>query len=248
MINIDTHGDTFDNNNNNKNQQDLYPPSHLSSYTTTTFINNRTNQSRTSNSIDTDIDLDIDCLVNMKDKPDVAGAMAEERKGDGSKSSSLVEKDKDKDKDKDNTKSLDDSNNNNNGQDIDDIKIHSYILHIPQLKSWYNKIINICSSSRTKPIVAVVLYGTVSLCQTIFNKKVMSTFRFDAPNIMLFCQMLLSLFVLQTLKYTNTIKLDTTLNINIIKKLMPLSICYVLNCIKEIGGSGDTADGIFYTW
>ncbi|EFA85944.1 hypothetical protein PPL_01177 [Heterostelium album PN500] len=39
-------------------------------------------------------------------------------------------------------------------------------------------------SDSTKSAFAVILYGSVSLCQTIFNKKVMTTYNFEASNLM----------------------------------------------------------------
>ncbi|GAM22881.1 hypothetical protein SAMD00019534_060560, partial [Acytostelium subglobosum LB1] len=86
-------------------------------------------------------------------------------------------------------------------------------------------------SENTKGALAVVLYGSVSLCQTIFNKKVMTTYNFEASNLLLFCQMVVSLVILHFLKYMRVLNIQTSIDFNIIKKLAPLSFCYIINVL-----------------
>ncbi|KAK5583269.1 hypothetical protein RB653_004860 [Dictyostelium firmibasis] len=90
---------------------------------------------------------------------------------------------------------------------------------------------NIYKTPRFLSAGAVLLYGTVSLCQTIFNKKVMTTYDFNASNFLLFNQMVVTIVILHILKYFNILKINTNFEKETIKKLMPLSFCYIINVL-----------------
>ncbi|KAN0031498.1 hypothetical protein ACTFIV_005362 [Dictyostelium citrinum] len=120
------------------------------------------------------------------------------------------------------------NNNNNNNDDESDNKINNYnAVGNP----FFFNIKNFYKSPRFLSAGAVLLYGSVSLCQTIFNKKVMTTYDFNASNFLLFNQMVVTIVILHILKHFNILKINTNFEKETIKKLMPLSFCYIINVL-----------------
>ncbi|KAF2070196.1 hypothetical protein CYY_008486 [Polysphondylium violaceum] len=159
----------------------------------------------------------------------------------------LLEKDSD-----DNDKSSLHNNNNDNDNHNDTLLVtkdtekqdddenenkyykKEFILNLDhrQLLSYiWDQIRKAYENDTIKSAFAVVLYGTVSLCQTIFNKKVMTTFDYEGSNILLFLQMIVTIIILQLLNYFQILKVNTTLSYDIVKKLSPLSFCYIINVL-----------------
>ncbi|KAM9982378.1 hypothetical protein ACTFIZ_006912 [Dictyostelium cf. discoideum] len=123
--------------------------------------------------------------------------------------------------------SINNNNNNNNNNDNDN-KINNFNRGS---NSFSFNIINFYKSPRFLSGGAVLLYGSVSLCQTIFNKKVMTTYDFNASNFLLFNQMVVTIVILHILKHFNILKINTNFEKETIKKLMPLSFCYIINVL-----------------
>jgi len=74
-------------------------------------------------------------------------------------------------------------------------------------------------------LTAILLYGSTSLAQTIFNKKVLATYEFKASNFMMLMQMLLSASILITSRSFGLVKFPAP-NIATANKILPLSLCY----------------------
>ncbi|EGC30408.1 hypothetical protein DICPUDRAFT_41477, partial [Dictyostelium purpureum] len=73
--------------------------------------------------------------------------------------------------------------------------------------------------------------GSVSLSQTIFNKKVVATYKFQASSFLLLNQMITTIVVLLILKFLNIIKLNTSYDIKTVKSVIPLAFCYITNVL-----------------
>ncbi|KAM9954497.1 hypothetical protein ACTFIW_003096 [Dictyostelium discoideum] len=123
-------------------------------------------------------------------------------------------------------KTSEDDNNNKNQQNDNIINNFNRGSN-----SFLFNIINFYKSPRFLSGGAVLLYGSVSLCQTIFNKKVMTTYDFSASNFLLFNQMVVTIVILHILKHFNILKINTNFEKETIKKLMPLSFCYIINVL-----------------
>jgi len=72
---------------------------------------------------------------------------------------------------------------------------------------------------------AILLYGSTSLAQTIFNKKVLATYEFRASNLMMLLQMTVSATILLGCRSFGVLKFPSP-NIETAQKILPLSLCY----------------------
>ncbi|KYQ93704.1 solute carrier family 35 member protein [Tieghemostelium lacteum] len=106
------------------------------------------------------------------------------------------------------------------------------------IKFLQSQLVTLLKSPRAESIFAVVLYGVVSLSQTIFNKKVITTYQFEASNVLLFCQMIVTIFSMLLLKFIGVLHVNISMDYSTIKKLLPLSFCYILNVLLGLGSLG----------
>jgi len=74
-------------------------------------------------------------------------------------------------------------------------------------------------------VMAIVLYGSTSLAQTIFNKKILATYEFRASNLLLLMQMIISASILISCRTLGIIKFPAP-NLSTAHKILPLSLCY----------------------
>jgi len=82
---------------------------------------------------------------------------------------------------------------------------------------------------------AVLIYGTVSLAQTMFNKTVLSVYDFEGGQTILLLQMSLTVIMLSSCKFLNILTFPN-LNIQTAKKLLPLSMCFFANVLLGLVG------------
>jgi len=83
--------------------------------------------------------------------------------------------------------------------------------------------------------LAVLLYGSVSLAQTMFNKTVLSVYDFDGGQTILLLQMLLTVTILTSCKVIGVLTFPD-LNMKTAKKLLPLSMCFFVNVLLGLIG------------
>jgi solute carrier family 35 protein len=74
-------------------------------------------------------------------------------------------------------------------------------------------------------VSAILLYGTTSLAQTIFNKKILATYDFHASHSLLLLQMVISASILLVLRSFGVLKFPAP-NMSTASKILPISICY----------------------
>jgi len=74
-------------------------------------------------------------------------------------------------------------------------------------------------------LMAILFYGTTSIVQTIFNKKILATYEFGASNFLLLLQMLISTSILLIGRSIGIFSFPNP-NIATAKKILPLSLCY----------------------
>lgn len=74
-------------------------------------------------------------------------------------------------------------------------------------------------------VIAIVLYGITSIIQTVFNKKVLATYEFEASNILLLMQLSISSSVLLVSRILGIAKFPYP-NIQTAARILPLSLCY----------------------
>eukprot|EP00753_Platysulcus_tardus_P012441 PLAT3359.18.p2 GENE.PLAT3359.18~~PLAT3359.18.p2 ORF type:complete len:327 (-),score=150.08 PLAT3359.18:137-1117(-) len=81
---------------------------------------------------------------------------------------------------------------------------------------------------------AAVLYGSISISITFFNKAVLSLFDFHFSNVMTLYQMTLSLFFLQVAKYMGLISFKD-FRPELVKEVYPLSFCFLGMVVTGLG-------------
>lgn len=82
-------------------------------------------------------------------------------------------------------------------------------------------------------ISAIVLYGSTSLAQTIFNKTILATYAFRASNLLLLLQMILSATILLTCRTFHIVNFPSP-NINTASKILPLAVCYFVTVLLAL--------------
>jgi len=87
-------------------------------------------------------------------------------------------------------------------------------------------------------IMAIVLYGSTSLAQTIFNKKVLSTYEFQASNLLLLLQMMISASVLLIGRSFGFLTFPTP-NLPTANKILPLAVCYFITVLLALDSLSD---------